>query len=149
MVKERKEQYKETCVRNNILGSVLCILSLLPLSAGVMSKSAPVLAAMIAATLILLGIAAFFFVRTGVIRAGYERLLQEEGCAETHKNKYTIAIGLFYAVGLFLGIGVFFVCGLISMTGPGWAAAFFAGVCVFLVFGLSSHAIITLKRKDQ
>lgn len=71
-------------------------------------------------------------------------------------NKYDLAIGLFYAAGLFLGTAIFFVGGFFSMsvygeTGAayGWAGSLFAGVCAFLVFGLTAHAVITLKRKDK
>lgn len=63
-------------------------------------------------------------------------------------NRYHTAIGLFYAVGLFLGMTLFFVGGLIVQTINGWAVSFFLGLGCFLVFGLSSHAIITLVRKD-
>lgn len=69
--------------------------------------------------------------------------------AKREFNKYDMAIGLFYAVGFFLGLGIFFTVGFITMTPIGWAASLFAGGCSFLVFGLTAHAIITLKRKDH
>lgn len=75
---------------------------------------------------------------------------------ETHEkkekqqlNKYDMAIGLFYGVGIFLGIGIFFVGGFMSMSGAGWGAFLFGGGCFSLVFGLTCHAVITLKRNDK
>lgn len=73
---------------------------------------------------------------------------KKDGLKRTY-NKYDMAIGLFYAAGLFLGVGIFFTVGFIVMTPMGWAASLFAGVSFFLVFGLISHAIITLKRQDH
>lgn len=64
-------------------------------------------------------------------------------------SKYDMVIGLFYAVGLFLGLGTFFVGGLLFMTKEGWACSLFVGITIFLVFGLASHAIITLKRNNH
>ena len=64
-------------------------------------------------------------------------------------NKYDMAIGLFYAVGLSLGLGIFFVGGSMLMTAAGWTGSLFAGAAVALVFGLLSHAVITLTRKDR
>ena len=64
-------------------------------------------------------------------------------------NKYDMAIGLFYAVGVFLGIGIFFVGGFLTMSSAGWGASLFSGGCFSFVFGLSCHAIITLRRNDK
>ena len=64
-------------------------------------------------------------------------------------NKYDLAIGLFYVAGIFLGIGIFFVGGFATMSSVGWGASLFGGCCFSLVFGLLSHAIITLKRDDK
>lgn len=71
-------------------------------------------------------------------------------------ERYNMAIGLFYMVGLSLGVAIFLVGGLLSMSVCGeegavycWAASFFAGICTFFTFGFTSHAIITLKRKDK
>ena len=38
------------------------------------------------------------------------------------RQKYDMAIGLFYGVGIFLGIGIFFVGGFMTMSGAGWGA---------------------------
>lgn len=81
-----------------------------------------------------------------------EVIIQMETNMEKTKrpfNKYDMAIGLFYTVGIFIGIGIFFVGGLMTMSATGWGASLFGGCCFALVFGLLSHAIITLKRNDK
>lgn len=69
-------------------------------------------------------------------------------------SKFDVAVGLFYGLFLFLGAGVFFIYGLRgsrlgAMDPIQWAIAFFAGLTIFFVGGLLSHAIITLLRNDK
>lgn len=79
MVKERKEKFKSTYTRNNIIGTCLCILSLIPLFAGatISEEDELFLTLMLSITLALAGIGVVFLVRVGVIQASYEKLLQE------------------------------------------------------------------------
>lgn len=79
MVKERKEKYRSTYTKNNVIGACMCILSLIPLFAGVIVSDEDVLllTAMLSAMLVLAGIGVIFFIRAGIIQESFEKLLQE------------------------------------------------------------------------
>ena len=84
-----------------------------------------------------------------LIKGGRKNMSQEISAAPKRRfSKYDIAIGLFYAIGIVLGFGVFFCIGLYFMQGNIWAMSLFLGITIALVFGLTAHAIILLKRKD-
>ena len=84
-----------------------------------------------------------------LIKGGRKSMSQEISAAPKRRfSKYDIAIGLFYAIGIVLGFGIFFCVGLYFMTYNIWAMSLFLGITVALVFGLTAHAIILLKRKD-
>lgn len=91
MVKELKNNYKDTYTRSNIIGTILCILSAVPLlCVGIMSDtldlvviaeevsmSDDLLIKMTAIMLIIVAVAVVFFVKSGTIWGSYQRLLQE------------------------------------------------------------------------
>ena len=84
-----------------------------------------------------------------LIKGGRKNMSQEISAKPKKRfSKYDIAIGLFYAIGIVLGFGIFFCVGLYFMTYNIWAMSLFLGITVALVFGLTAHAIILLKRKD-
>ncbi len=91
MVKERKEQYKNTYTKNNIIGACLCILSLIPLFGGMaFSEDDTLLVLMLSVCLVIAGIGVIFFVRTGIIWESYEKLLQEGDYSKEKKEKQPI-----------------------------------------------------------
>lgn len=100
MVSKRKEQYKSTYTKNNIIGVCMCILSLIPLFVGlIISENNDLLMIiMLSSTLFLAGIGVFFFIKCGIIWASFEKLLQEGDYTEQNKkNKsYISAISLAY-----------------------------------------------------
>ena len=79
MVKERKEKFKSTYTRNNIIGACLCILSLIPLflGASINENDDLFLTLMLSVTFVLAGVGVVFVIRAGVVQASYEKLLQE------------------------------------------------------------------------
>lgn len=79
MVKERKERYKDTYTKNNIIGTSLCILSLVPLFATAAFDEGNdfLLVIMLSVGFLVVGIGVNFFVRAGIIWGSYEKLLQE------------------------------------------------------------------------
>lgn len=93
MVKERKEKYKEIHTRNNIIGAVLCILSLVPLFATVIYNQSDIflLVIMLSAGFLIAGIGVRFFVRTGIIWASFEKLLQEGDYTKSKKKRRSAA----------------------------------------------------------
>lgn len=78
-VNERREQFRPSYVRGNVIGVCLCVTSVMPLFVGLMvdGENALLMMAMLSALLALAGAGAASFVRVGVIWAAFERLLQE------------------------------------------------------------------------
>ncbi len=89
MVKERKEQYKNIHAKNNIIGSCLCILSLIPLFAGAIinDENTLFLTAMLSTTLVIAGIGVTFFIHSGIIWSSFEKLLQEGDYSKEKKKR--------------------------------------------------------------
>lgn len=100
MVKERKEQYAATHTRNNTIGACLCILSLIPLFSGAMlnENNDLLMTVMLGISFCLAGTGVFFLVRTGVIQASFEKLLQEGDYSRSKKERqpFTSAISTVY-----------------------------------------------------
>lgn len=90
MVKKRREQFAETHTRYNIIGTVLEILSLVPLFAGVLAfgDNALMMTVMLCCMFPIAGMGVVFYILGGVRWASYEKLLQEgEYSAKNKKNK--------------------------------------------------------------
>lgn len=110
MVTERKTQYSPTYTRNNIFGAAFCILAPIPLFAGAIINEADdlLLTIMLSLMLILIGIGVMFFVRTGIVWASYEKLLQEGDYTKEKKKRSPIisAVSTAYwliATAIYLG----------------------------------------------
>lgn len=87
MVKERREAYRETYNRSNIIGTCLCILSLLPIFGGIIvSEEDTFMALMVSLLLFFVGIGVTFFIRGGIPWAGFEKLLQEGEYSKVRKR---------------------------------------------------------------
>ena len=65
--------------RNNIIGTGLCIMALIPLFGGAIfnDENELLLIIMLSASLVIVGIGVVFFIHSGIIWASYEKLLQE------------------------------------------------------------------------
>ncbi len=96
MVSTLKEQYSKAYTRNNIIGTVLCITALTPLFAGTVfnDQNDLLLIIMLCCSFIIAGIGIVFFIRSGIIWASYEKLLQEGDYSKEKKEnpsfEYTI-----------------------------------------------------------
>ncbi len=79
MVNARKEAFKERYMRNNVIGVVLCILSIVPLFAAVIinEENDLLVVAMVACMFLVVAFAVVLFVRVGVLWGSYQMLLQE------------------------------------------------------------------------
>lgn len=79
MVKARREQYKDTYHRSSLIGVCLCVASpvFLFLGMAVFSTDELLMVLSFCLTLVLAGVGVLFLVRTGIIWASYEKLLQE------------------------------------------------------------------------
>ena len=78
MVKERRNAYKETYTRNNVIGTCFVILSVVPLfGAFLISESDFAAIAGVCLLFIMVGIGVVFFINGGIRWASYEKLLEE------------------------------------------------------------------------
>ncbi len=111
MVKERREQFKPFYTRCNVIGTCLCILSLVPLFGGLIvnEDSDLLMVLMLAAMLVLIGIGVIFLIRVGIIWESFDKLLQENDYTRHKKTKSRItqAIATAYwliATAIFLAV---------------------------------------------
>jgi len=78
MVKQKREQYQQTYSRYNIIGTVLCILSVVPLFIGTsISDDDFTSVLMVSLLLLLIAIGVVFFIVAGTNESAMETLLQE------------------------------------------------------------------------
>ena len=78
MVKERRNAYKETYTRNNVIGTCFAILSVVPLfGAFLISESDFAAIVGVCLLFIIVGIGVVFFINGGIRWASYEKLLEE------------------------------------------------------------------------
>lgn len=110
MVKERKKEYEPTYTRYNILGTVICILGVIPLFAVSMRGDEDFIAVVIFAFLFVVeAIGVRFFVIAGINQASFEKLLQEGDYSVDAKKKSPLlsAISTVYwlvITAIFLGM---------------------------------------------
>lgn len=88
MVKERMQDFANTYSRLNITGTVLCILSAVPLFVSMCMETADVVyVAAVCLLLIIAGIGCVAFTYGGTIHASMERLLEEGGYTRQQKSR--------------------------------------------------------------
>lgn len=79
MVRTKQRQYKDTYTKYNIIGTCLCILSVVPLFAAlVFTEDDFIMVVMTAVMLTMMGVATGFFVKAGIRWDSMKVLLQEE-----------------------------------------------------------------------
>ena len=99
MVKERKAQYKDLHTKNNIVGTCLCITALIPLFVGAIvdADNDLFLMIMLSFSFLIVGVGVICFIKTGIIWASYEKLLQEGEYSKENKEKPSIAAVVYTA----------------------------------------------------
>ena len=95
MVKERKAKYKDLHTKNNIAGTCLCITALIPAIIDVDNDLFLII--MLSFSFIIAGIGVICFIKTGIIWASYEKLLQEGEYSKENKEKPSIAVAVYTA----------------------------------------------------
>lgn len=87
MVKERRAQYKAAHTKNNIAGACLCITALIPIFAGAMidADNDLFLIIMLSFSFLIAGAGVVCFIKTGIIWASYEKILQEGEYSKENK----------------------------------------------------------------
>lgn len=99
MAKERKAQYKDLHTKNNIVGTFLCITALIPLFVGeiIDAHNDLFLISMLSLSFLVAGIGVVCFIKTGIIWASYEKLLQEGEYSKENEEKPSIAATVYTA----------------------------------------------------
>ena len=78
MVRQKRERYQKTCLHHNILGTVLCILSVVPLFVGTSISDDDFTAVLMVSLLLLfVAVGTVFFIVSGINESAMEILLQE------------------------------------------------------------------------
>lgn len=92
MAKARKEQYKDTYDRGNLVGTCLCVLSpvFLFLGMAVFSEDELCLVISLCLTLALAGVGVLFLVTVGIPWASFEKLLQEGEYSREEKSRLPV-----------------------------------------------------------
>lgn len=100
MVMERKKNFQRLYTRNNIIGTCLCILAVVPLFAALIfdEENEILLVSMVAALLFIVGIGVVFLVWGNVIWESFQKLLQEGEYSKQRKKHQPLvsAISLGY-----------------------------------------------------
>ena len=99
MVKERKAQYKDLHTKHNIVGTCLCVTALIPLFIGAIinADSDLFLIIMLSLSFLIAGVGVICFIKTGIIWASYEKLLQEGEYSKENKEKPSLSSDIYTA----------------------------------------------------
>ena len=146
MVSERQRQYKSTYARCNMVGTMLCILSPVPIFIGMAEGSDLAMILAVCGMLFLAGVGAAVFVVTGVRWAGMQKILQsgDYAPAEKKRNEREAALSAVYwtlATAAYLGWS--FTTGDWKNTWIVWPVA---GVLYAAVLNL--YRLFTKNRED-
>ena len=85
MVKERKAKYKDLHTKNNIVGTIID------------ADNDLFLMAMLSFSFLIAGVGVICFIKTGIVWASYEKLLQEGEYSKENKEKPSIAAAVYTA----------------------------------------------------
>lgn len=123
MVNARKEEFKDHYMRNNVIGVVLCILSVVPIFSGVMldEENDMLMVSMVICMLLIVAIAVVLFIRVGVVWGSYQMLLQEGDYTRAGKR----VDALYWPVVTAIYLGYSFLSG---KWGTSWVIWVVAGV---------------------
>ncbi len=132
MIKECKARYKDLHAKNNIAGTCLCITALIPLFIGAIidADNDLFLIIMISFSFLIAGIGVICFIKTGIIWASYEKLLQEGEYYKENKEKTSIAAAVYtaywvIATAVYVGY---------SLTSNNWGQSWVIWVVAAVIF---------------
>lgn len=94
MIKDKKEKYKNTYTKNNIIGVSICILSSIPIFISFMFENESYMMYMLSLTMFFIGIGVVILVKTGVIWESFEKLLQEGDYSKKNKENSSVKEGV-------------------------------------------------------
>ena len=140
MVKEHKAQYKNSHTKNNIAGICLCITALIPLFIGAIT--APdndlLLVIMLSLSFLIAGVGVICLIKTGIVWASYEKLLQEGEYSKENKGKPSFSAAVYSAYWV-IAAAVYLVYSLSSNNwGQSWIIPVVAGVIFPAVIAITN-----------
>lgn len=146
MVKEQQKRYYPTYIRYNIVGTLFCILSLLPFFIGIaISKNDVQLIISLSLLLGFVGIGVYFLVVTGIRYASFQKLLQEGDYTKRKKqdSKETTLIASIYwpfIVAIYVGY---------SFSTNDWQHSWIIWVVSSILYGALVSLFRLLKKSDK
>lgn len=150
MVKERQKAYKSTYLKNNIIGTCICILSPVPLFTGLLLFDARefLVVVMLTITMLIAGIGVVFLIISGVQWASMQKLLKEGEFApeEIKKSRIKEAVGRPYwliITAIYLGWSF-----LTNDWGITWVVWPIAGILFAAVMSLC-HLLLDKKNRAR
>lgn len=146
MVKERKKAYKDTYTKSNIIGTLICILSIIPLVVGCcLSEDEMLISSILGMVFVSIGIAVSIFIIAGTNWSSMEKLLQEgEYTIHAKKsNKIVSSIaGAYWLLATAIFLGYSFIT---NDWGRSWIVWPVAGV----LFGAVAAISDTFQKEDK
>lgn len=140
MVKERKAQYKDLHTKHNIAGACLCVTALIPLFVGAIidADNDLFLTIMLSLSFLIAGVGVICFIKTGIIWASYEKLLQEGEYSKENKEKPSFS-GAIYTAYRVIATAVYLGYSLSSNNwGQSWIIWVVAGVIFPAVIAITN-----------
>lgn len=141
MAKERKAEYKDLHTKNNIAGTCLCITALIPLFVGAIvdADNDLFLMIMLSFSFVIAGVGVICFIKTGIIWASYEKLLQEGEYSKENKEKPSIAAAVYTA---YWSIVAAIYCGY-SLSTNNWSQSW----VILVTAAILSPALVIITNK--
>lgn len=126
-VAEMKNDYEAVFAKAVAAGTVLCIISVIPLIvAGAVSAPDFILCALVSLLLVFVGCGVYIIVRSAMIKGSFDSLLQEGDYSEEEKTvrrKYGVYPGVYWLVITACYLGWSFITGKWEMTWIIWPVA--------------------------
>lgn len=144
MVKERKAQYKDLHTKHNIAGACLCVTALIPLFVGAIidADNDLFLTIMLSLSFLIAGVGVICFIKTGIIWASYEKLLQEGEYSKENKEKPSLSSAIYTAYWV-IAAAVYLGYSLSSNNwGQSWIIWVVAGVIFPAVIAITKDLFI-------
>lgn len=146
MVRDRQKQYKDTYTKYNVLGTCICILSVIPLFASVfITENVLYLALSLSITMMLAGVGVVFFIIAGINWVSMEKLLQE-GDYSRQMKKNTPNTGSIATIYWLVVVAVFL---LYNFYTNDWKKSWIIWPVAGVIFAAVMVACNAFNRKDD
>lgn len=126
MVKEKKKNFQDTYFKYNLIGVILCVLSVIPLFIGLVSENDLYCVIGLSVMLLIAGIGVFMFVLVGCKMGALARLLQEGDFSKTRKENYQLMSAIsscYWAVATIVYLVWSFISEAWNITWVVWVVA--------------------------